>query len=170
MTALRTCVVLVAVLIGLSTPHMIAPEWSRRNGLDMWSLGAELRAHRKVTEEGAEMTATVERFVQRTAVAQQIAVRLSANTITLPAAADELMMVFEDDASMRYTLEMQYSRAPTVRHAFALHAIERVRWLLANDPNRAEVLARLEVEYRAMCTAPALPMRCAERPGFQNGP
>jgi hypothetical protein len=167
----RTGAAFVAVLIGLSTTlvtaRAIVPEWVRRNGLDVWNANEALRAHRVATEEGAEVSAVVERDARRRATAQQIAARLSATPGTLPAAADELMEVFEDDAGMRCTLRQNHPGAPTVRHAFALHVIDRVRARLDNDPaRRADVVARLEVEYRAMCEAPESPAH----PEVQRGP
>ena len=164
MTALRRSgIASVAVLIGLlpalALVHASAPDWSRRNGLDVWNLGAALREQRAAAEERADVNAHGERFAQRRAAAQQVTAKLSANAITLSAAVDELMAVFEHDAGIRSTLE-GYPTAPTVRHA-----IDRVRALLADDPNRADVLARLEIEYRALGPAPASPARREKQTG-----
>jgi hypothetical protein len=152
----------VAVLIGLSASlvvaHAIAPDWSRRAGLDVWNLAAVERDHRAAAEERAEVYAGAERATARRATAQQIATKLVAGTSDLPTAADELLEVFEQDRGMRFVLETQYPAAPTERHRFARHAIDRVCRLLVDDPNHcAAVVARLEGEYRAMCATPESP-------------
>ena len=151
-----------AVLLGLGTcfaaAHAIAPEWSRRAGLDVWNLpfaNAQLRA---AAEEREAVFADAERAARRREAANQTGAKLAAGGIPLTVAADEVAEIFRDDPSRSLVLEGIYPGAPTERHRFARHAIDRAQRFLANDPDRcATVLARLEAEYREMCASPEPP-------------
>lgn len=149
-----------AVLIGLSAclvaAHAIAPDWSRRAGLDVWNLAAAEEAGRDAVEQRAEIEANGERAARRRETANHTAAQLAAGTITLPAAADEIRAIFADDKGMALTLATTYHAVPTDRLRFARHTIERATRLLLDDPTRLEdVSARLEAEYCAMAAAEA---------------
>jgi hypothetical protein len=151
-----------AVLIGLSlslaAAQVIAPKWSRRVGLDVWNYTALREQQHQAAEERDEIAARGEEAAARRAAGNQIAAELIAGTISLPAAADELAEVFQQDKGVRLVLECLHSTAPTERHRFARHAIDRVGNLLHDEPARlSAVTARLEAEYRAMCASPDAP-------------
>ena len=151
-----------AVLIGLSlslaAAHALAPNWCRRAGLDVWNYTALREQQRQAAEERDEVAARGEEAAARRAAGNQIAAELIAGTIGLPTAADELAEVFRQDQGMRLVLEHVHYTAPTERHRFARHAIDRVGNLLCDDPARlSAVKARLEAEYRAMCASPDAP-------------
>jgi hypothetical protein len=163
MTAIRRSgTTSVAVLIGLSlsvaTAHAIAPGWSRRVGLDVWNYTALQEQYNQAAEERDEILTRGEESAARRGAANQIAAELIAGTISLPTAADELAEVFRQDRGVRVVLENIHHSAPTERHRFALHAIDRVGCLLRDDPARlGAVTARLEAEYRTMCASPEAP-------------
>jgi hypothetical protein len=149
-----------AVLIGLSASlvvaHLIAPEWSRRTGLDVWNLTALEEQYRVAVEQRQDVVAHAEQAATRRATANQIAAKLIAGTTPLPVAADELAEVFHEDEGMRSVLRTMYQHSPTTRHMFARHAIDRVKGLLVDEPaHRKAVVARLEVEYQDMGSSPA---------------
>lgn len=153
-----------AVLVGLSvslvTAHALAPDWSRRAGLDVWRLPALERECLNLVEERNEVEARAERSARRRETANQIAAQLISGAIALPAAADEIRGIFCEDEGMVATLKHTYP-APTERLRFARHTIERAARLLVDEPDRCAALrARLEVEYREMLAAhesPAAP-------------
>jgi hypothetical protein len=152
----------VAVLLGLSaslaTAHAVAPDWSRHAGLDVWNLSALQEEYRVAIEERAEMRSRAERAIARRSAGNQITGKLIANAIALPVAADELSEVFHQDTGAQSVLKAMYPEAPSERHLFARHAIDRVKAILVDDPvQRTAVLARLEIEYRAMCVPPESP-------------
>jgi hypothetical protein len=152
--------VLIALSTTLVTAHAVAPEWARRTGLDVWNYAALQEQYRTAVEEQAEVEAYGERAASRREAGNQIAGELILGTTSLPKAADELMEIFRHDSGTRVTLETLHYTAPTERHRFARHAIDRVRSILCDEPERlAPVLARLEAEYRAMCApeSPKLP-------------
>ena len=163
MTAIRrpgtvSVTVLFGLSLGLVAAHALAPDWSRRTGLDVWNLAAVERAYEVASEERAEVYAHEERSIARRRAATQIAVRLLDDPTQLPIVADELSEVFREDGGVRVVLRSFYPDAPTERHQFACHAIDRIRYLLESEPGRcAEVVARLEAEYRAMCASPESP-------------
>jgi hypothetical protein len=151
-----------AVLIGLSlslaAAHAIAPNWSRRAGLDVWNYSALKEQYNRAAEERAEVLARGEEAAARRAAGNQIVAELIAGTISLPTAADELAEVFSLDNGMRMVLEHVHDTVPTERLRFARHAIDRVGIVLHDDPARlAAVRTRLEAEYRAMCPSPDAP-------------
>ncbi len=163
MTAIRrpgavSATVLFGLSLGLVAVHGLAPNWSRRAGLDVWNFAALERAYEVASEERADVYAHEERSATRRRVANQIAGRLLTNPTQLPRAADELNEVFCEDSGMRLVLRTLYPDAPTERHLFARHAIDRIAFMLESEPARhAEVVGRLEAEYRAMCVSPESP-------------
>ncbi|QJW96503.1 hypothetical protein [Frigoriglobus tundricola] len=163
MTAIRrpgtvSATVLFGLSLGLVAAHALAPDWSRRAGLDVWNFAALERAYEVASEERAEVYAYEERSAARRRAANQIAVRLITDPAQLPGVADELNEVFREDGGLRFVLRGLYPDVPTERHQFARHAIDRVTFILESEPARcAEVVARLEVEYQAMCVPPESP-------------
>ena len=160
MTAIRrpgtaSAAVLIALSLSVATAHAIAPDWSRRAGLDVWNLSALERQYQSAAEHRADIDAEAERAASRRLAANQIAAKLTNEPHTLPTAADELAEVFQYDPGVLTTLAVYHTAARTERHLFARHAIDRVSRLLADEPaRRTAVLARLEKEYRAMYTSP----------------
>jgi hypothetical protein len=156
-----------AVLLGLGTSlvaaYLIAPEWSRSAGLDVWNLPSANAQLRTAAEQEQEVLAFGERCARRREAATQIAARLASGAITLAVATDEIMEVFHEAPEVALVLETSYRTVPTERQRFALHAIDRVKRHLANEPDRcAVVVANLEKEYRALyasAEAPVAPVR-----------
>jgi hypothetical protein len=151
-----------AVLFGLSSSllaaHMIAPDWSRRTGLDLWnlpSLNAELRS---ATDEQEKVWADGERSARRREAANQIAANLAAGATTLAVATDEVLEVFHDEPGIGIVLASLYKTAPTERDRFARHLIDRVKRVMIGDPGRiAVVVEQLEDEFRALSASPPAP-------------
>jgi hypothetical protein len=161
MTALRrpgvpSATVLLGLAAGFAAAHLLAPDWSRRAGLDVWNLPSARAALVAAAEEREEVVAYGERSARRREAANQIATQLAVGRVTLSAAADQINEVFRDDSGMSYVLVTVYPEAPSPRHRFALHAIERVRRVLSEEPDRAAgVLACLQDEYRTLGPASA---------------
>jgi hypothetical protein len=153
--------VLVGLSVGLVAAHAIAPDWSRRAGLDVWSLPALERERLNVVEERNDVEAKATDAARRRETANQIATQLIAGEIALPTATDEIHKIFCEDVGMMVTLAHSHPAAPTDRLRFARHTIERAARLLDDEPvRRAALRARLEVEYREMLAAhesPAAP-------------
>lgn len=163
MTAIRrpgnaSVAVLLALGAGLVAAHVIAPEWSRRVGLDVWNLPSETTLLRDATERHEEVLEDADRAARRREAASQIATKLINGTASLPEAADEIAELFRDEPGMSLTICINFQNEPTDRHRFARHAIQRAKRLLVDDPTHsAAVVARLEAEYRAMLGSPDAP-------------
>jgi hypothetical protein len=142
------------VLFGLAATlvvaHVIAPEWARRSGLDVWNLPSANTSLRAATEEREEVEAGADRNVRRRAAANQVAARLAAGTITLDAATDEIMEVFRHDSGISTILRTHFPDAPTDRQVFARHTIERTQRFLDDPVRWADVGPRLAKEYKAL--------------------
>ena len=79
--------------------------------------------------------------------------------MSLAAGVDEIIEVFRHEEGMLNTLEALFPDAPTQRHRFARHTIERVKMVLQHDPHRrGAVIARLEMEYKQIDASPESPM------------
>lgn len=159
MTAIRrpgavSAAVLVGLVVSLVTAQMVAPEWSRRTGLDVWNLPALDEQLRRATEERDEVLAFEEQSIKRREAAHQITKKLI-DGLPLAVGADELMEVYQNDQGIMITLETLHPHVPTVRHRFAHFAIDRVKVKLNDDPKQSQVvIARLEAEYKQLDTSP----------------
>lgn len=144
-----------AVLIGLTASlvaaNLIAPEWARRTGLDVWNYAA-LEAERcSAAEVRAEMEAQAERDGRRRVRADQLALRLAARDATLAAVALEIMELFSDDTGWRRSLEVRNPDVRDPRLLYARHTIHRAVRQLDHDPARQdEVRTRLEADYKEL--------------------
>lgn len=157
MPTIRRGAVGTAPLLGLALSFAAAPEWSQEAGLDVWNIPAARQELLLATQQRAEVEAHGEREARRRAAAHGVAVRL-AGGMALAEATDELMELFGGDPGMSISLPALYPGAPTRRHAFALHAIDRVRRACENDPaRRGAALARLEAEYARLDRSPESP-------------
>ena len=142
---------LVGFTVSVFAAHLVAPEWSRRAGLDVWNLAEAERAHQSAVEDRAELNLTEQRLLRRIEAADHVALRLAAGDLALPAAADELAALYREQHAAVAALELHHADVTDRRRLFALHAIERATRLLEGDPpRRAAVLARLEREYHGM--------------------
>lgn len=156
MTVLRrpgtaSAAALLVLVAGVVAARLVAPEWAAAVGLDVWNLPAARAQQRAVMEETEAICDYAERAAARRTAANQCAARLAAGATDLATAADELRAIFAPDPSYTNVLARTHAEARSERHAFALHALDRVGRLLENDPaRRAAVLDRLQVEYAAL--------------------
>lgn len=144
-----------AVLIGLCASmlgaHLIAPEWARGAGLDVWNYAALETEKLNAAEVREEMEARAERHARRRALADQLAARLLTRDATLGAVGEELFELYSDDIGSRCALEAYHPNTRDPRLLYARHAIHRVERLLAHDPvQQKAVTERLEVDYREL--------------------
>lgn len=142
--------VLIGLTVSLVAANLIAPEWARRAGLDVWNYAALESERHSLAEERTEMDAKAERDARRRGQADQLALRLVARDATLEAVALEIMELF-DEPVFRSTLEAHNPTVRDPRLVYARHTIHRVLRQLDHDPAlRGAVRARLEADYRAL--------------------
>lgn len=143
--------VLVGLTVSLCAANLLAPEWARGAGLDVWNYPVLEARQRSLTEERAEMHARAESETRRRALADQLAGRLVTGDTPLAAVAAEVAELFAADTGWWTTLESLHPGLPDRRLLHARHAIDRAVRQLDRDPARqAAVRARLEGEYRAL--------------------
>lgn len=142
------------VLIGLTASfvvaHVVAPEWSRRAGLDVWNMPTVQADYRSAVEHEREIVSGGDCAARRRDAANQVAAQLLVGSVTLERAADEACALFADDPGATSTLLVTYYHVPTERLRFARHMIERTSRLFETDEQADAVLHRLESEYCAM--------------------
>jgi hypothetical protein len=154
MNARRTGAVSAAALSGLvltlGLAQVVAPEWVKRVGLDVWNMPGLRADARASAKEAAELRARQEKLGQEIELSEHVAARLADGSLTLAEATDELEPILRDRPGFDAIRVAKYE-APTFRHGVARYAIMKVHALLARDPaRRAAVSARLEAEYAAL--------------------
>jgi hypothetical protein len=141
--------VFLSLTLSFATAHAVAPQWSRDAGLDVWNLPALNAELKEATEERSNVVEHEEQSAKRRETANHIAMKL-ADGFALSEGADELVHVFQNERGMIETLKAIYPDVPSLRHLFALHAIDRVK-RVTHDPVRCEAaVARLEAEYKML--------------------
>ena len=143
--------VLVGLCVALAAAHLLAPDWSRGAGLDVWNYAALEEHRRAAVEARQEMNATAERAARRRAVADQLAVRLAAGELPLDAVAGDLLALYSTDPAARCGMETYRRPGEDLHLVYARHAVSRADRLLAADPARqTAVHERLQAEYRVL--------------------
>jgi hypothetical protein len=140
---------LFSVALALGTVYTFAPEWSRAAGLDVWNLPALNAQLHQIDEERADVNASAEEAAKRRALANHIALKFLDGQ-SLATGTDDLMELFQTEHGMVVTLQSLYPNTPSIRHLFALHAIDRLKRLVDNPVQRNAVVARLEAEYKKL--------------------
>ncbi len=142
-----TLSVMVSVL---ATVHTLAPDWSRKLGLDVWNFTALLDQKRQSDAEQARLEAACEQTARRIEACGHIVTRLIEGRTTLRQAAEELQPLLATAPGFETNMLLHY-QVPTMRHGAARYAIQRAAQILHFEPTRkAEVLQRLEAEYAAL--------------------
>ena len=154
MNARRTGAVSAAALSGLvltlGLAQVVAPEWVKRVGLDVWNLHGLRAEARAGAKKDAELRVQREKLRREVELSEHIGVRLADGSLTLAEATDELEPILRDRTGFDTTRIFAYN-APTFRRGVARYAITKVHELLAPDPTRlAGVSARLEAEYAGL--------------------
>jgi hypothetical protein len=159
----RTGIASVAILSGISfalgLAHVIAPNWARDAGLDVWNIGVATAEYRRQEICAEQLDATQDQLARQMEASDQVVAVLIAGEITLSDAVTELSKINRDRPGFCELLTVIYPEATTFQARVARYAQGKVRTRLESDPSRlAEVAARLESEYLAMAL-PGTPAR-----------
>jgi hypothetical protein len=158
MTAVRrpgtaSAATLLALTVALVGVNAVAPEWAASVGADVWNAPAAQADHSRAVAEREAMDEFAETSAGRRLRANQCAAALTAGTIDLGTAADELSATFTD-SGYRTMLKLAHGDHLSERHLFARHAIDRA---IRDEPNPARYAAlreRLEAEFERLSGAP----------------
>jgi hypothetical protein len=144
-------VVFAALLPGLALSLAFGlaavPGWSRATS----PAGGDRPAD---ADEDDDLDARRERLFREFEIADQLATRLAAGSLSLGAAAEQIEPLLSDRPGFAYTCTTYY-HVPNIRLGAARYLIGKVERLLASDPARwAAASGRLEAEYAALGTPP----------------
>jgi hypothetical protein len=156
MTVLRRPgIVSVAALGGITlaigVAHAVAPEWSRRTGLDVWSYPELSTREREVEDRRKELQGVHDQLRRQVEAADHVVSLLIDGELSLGDATDEILRINQGRNGFIDGLRSTYPEAHTDRQLTARYAIRKAAEQLEGDPSRqAEVLARLEAEYHRL--------------------
>ncbi|MFO0795895.1 MAG: hypothetical protein U0804_00305 [Gemmataceae bacterium] len=142
---------LAGIVLTLGVAHVVAPEWSRAAGLDVWNAG-DARAELAATlARGDDLEVEHELVTTQIRGSLGVVTRLADGRLTLDRAVDELIVLNQGRTAWADGLEYAHPTAPTHRHRVARYAIEKLANEYLADPAAwAELSARLEAEYRGL--------------------
>lgn len=143
----------VAVLGGfvfaVGAAQLVAPEWARAAGLDVWNAAAAHADLAAAESAGERMDARSARTAAQIAESDAVADRV-AGGLPLAAAVAELEAVNDDRPGWEASRETYYADAPTHRHRVARYAIVKLNARTTDPFAWAVLAARLDAEYRAL--------------------
>jgi hypothetical protein len=155
MTARRTGLASVATLAALTLTvggvHALAPDWSRRMGVDVWNLPC-LEAERVQKDAlGDELEAHGERTFRQIEASERVAAELAAGRVSLADAVVELERVNSSRSALLAGQRAFHPDAGDDRELVARYAVSKALRIFRDDSTRrTEVMPRLEAEYRAL--------------------
>lgn len=139
---------LAGIVLTLGLAHVVAPEWSRAAGLDVWNAGAARADLAATLARGDDLEEQNQHILDQIRGSQGVVRRLGAGRLTLAAAADELAALNAGRPGWADGLAFAHPDAPTLRHRVARYALAKLSRV---DPAAwAAAAARLEAEYRAL--------------------
>ncbi|HJZ56466.1 MAG TPA: hypothetical protein VKE74_15985 [Gemmataceae bacterium] len=139
------------ITLTLGTARILAPEWSRHAGLDVWNYPGLTDDLRATDHDRKELEAKHERLRCQIEAADHVIELLIDGELTLPAAVDEIERITQNRSGFPGSLRVSHPDASTDRQLIVRYAIRKAAERLAEDPaQQARVLARLEAEYRQL--------------------
>ena len=148
-TGIASAGTLATLALGAGLSHLLAPDWCRAAGLDVWNYQQVEAEYRRSTDRADELHHFDRRLKAQLAVSERLINDLAGGRLTVAEAADELAEVNHDRGGFEDGLRLAYPEVPGHRHRVARYAIDKARHRLPGD-GRAEALERLEAEYRAL--------------------
>lgn len=141
-TSLGTLAAFGAAFISV---HVLAPQWARSAGLDVWRYPGAVQRQQFEDERAIEIESGFDRLTQQIAAGDAIAAALIEGRLTLAAAADQVADINRDRPGFTDALNTQFPAARTQRERFELYLLAKVSLQLADEPShREEVLARIQ--------------------------
>ncbi len=142
---------LAVIVVTLGVAHLLAPEWSRAVGLDVWNAGSARADLTRTLARGEEIEAQNRHILEQIQGSGGVASRVAAGRMTLAAAAEELEAVNDGRVGWTDGLRYAYLDVPTHRLRVARYLIAKLEVRYKADPSAwAPLSARLEAEYRVM--------------------
>lgn len=154
MIARRTGIASVASLAGLTLTvglvHAVAPDWSRRMGFDVWNIADAETDAREAAEVGRDLHAYGDRTCRQIEASDHVAHALATGRVTLAVAVQELTLINDSRPTWLAALRCSSPEGTGDPELVARYAMGKVWRSLADDPSRAEVMAKLNREFVAL--------------------
>ena len=155
MTARRTGIASVAALAGLTLTlgvvHTIAPDWSRRLGLDVWNASAAEADARSADEYATALRVSGDIAAQQIEASDRVGHALATGQMSLTAAVEVLTQINATRDGFQDSLRRIHADAESDRERVARYALGKVWWLLVEEPSRqATAVQKLKGEYAAL--------------------
>ncbi len=140
---------LATLCLTIGMIYVIAPNWARANGLDVWNLPALQFEHEKSRQEVVAIELQRESILREIEAAGHIAGSLLDGTLSLHEAMDHLAPMLEHRPGFDIVWSLQL-REPTFRHGVARYAINRALLKIDREgyrTDRASFIALMEAQY-----------------------
>jgi hypothetical protein len=145
-TGTTSAAVLSGLVLTLGLMYAIAPEWSRRVGLDVWNIAEPVESLRATKEESARLSEEAQRLREAIEAADHITTRLIAGELTLETASDQIEPLLLERQGFEFSRSVSSPDLP-FRLKVARYLLDRS---LRSPGARADLKARLNAEYQAM--------------------
>ncbi|MDB5312123.1 MAG: hypothetical protein JWO38_6325 [Gemmataceae bacterium] len=150
-TGIVSAVLLTGMTGGLTLVHAVAPDWSRRAGLDVWNVIAAEGELAKATAESEALEMKGDQMHRQIEASESVVGLLVEGRMSLPAATDELLVVNAGRVRFFKNQSFSYPDTATARERVARYAIAKAQQRLSADPIRQrEVSSRLWAELPAV--------------------
>ncbi len=144
------------ITLGVVAFHAVAPNWSKRFGLDVWNYSYYEADQRQTAHERKNLEVSHDRLRRQIEACDRIAGRLVAGELTLAEAAEDASRVNSDRPGFDDCLQIEHPHAGTERLRAARYIMVRARFYMIDrrDTSReVEVMERLEEDYRKLAAA-----------------
>lgn len=150
----RTGKTSAATLFGIGVTvicaHLLAPDWTKAAGLDVWNVPSLRSQVESDTREGLGISFEIEESRRRFVLKEHIIDRLLSERMTLKEATAQFLILNENHTSAMMVIRLTYRGATdeesTARNVIAL-AIPRIEGTFVE---KAAILARLKYEFNQL--------------------
>lgn len=136
---------LAAFAAAFLSVHLLAPQWARSAGLDVWELSDAAEWQKREQDRARDIDADLDRLADQIAAADAIATALIEGRMELDDAVDRVVEINRERPGFEVVLLSHYSGERTHRERVEQYLLAKVSSQLASNPShRAEVLERIE--------------------------
>lgn len=143
----RTGAVAFSIVAAFAGAHL----WAHTAGLDFWEMDRTVEHLRSEEQRSRDIQVESDRLYCQMSACDEVAAAFIDDRIAFADAVDRIDEITRNRQGFAEVLITIHPQACTHRERLARYAFGKVRSILVDDPTRqAEVLERLEAEYRKM--------------------
>lgn len=140
-TSLGTLAAFTAVFVAV---HVLAPQWARSAGLDVWQFPDLVQKQREEQERSLQIEAEFDCLTQQIAAGEAIMSELIDGRVSLDEAVVQIEAVNRERPGFAESIRSQHPQGKTYHERLALFLLARVELRLKEEPSlRDEVLSRI---------------------------